>query len=415
MNEPIVLGTSAEETAYYQSLGKDNPNDTNADDQKEPVNVPQRTANIIDIDNLEPLSDEELKALRNVHLRHASDVVYMQSDIEFYDFFYKGGEELDPLTKAAHLIKRVYMKADEYFHALDIRDAYIDMVIECDFGGNEHLFNKAAKNGSVYVPPEPYYSKRAKDYGIVSKGIRFDTLNNDDINEESTIEWIDAAIENSGIDPKDIKIKDDIITEYWLLNELDKLNPSGGLRNQSGHLIMSVADLSAVQQTLTAMYQNRQAEEKNGGRLFSRTAKRMREDHWRSLHVDLGDTFSRILQGDDLEEKEDPNGMVHDPVMNKAMTRREYKRRELIRNLSKLGWNEYPLMKLFNIGSSYERRMMLKDDSKKRKLKRAAKNMMNQMGIDTSIPDNPFGDHGEVPFDYDPMEELLRFTEREDD
>lgn len=411
MANELFLGTQDQMEEFYRSKGVEAPAGLTIKKKEEEqkgrrMQAPDEKLNP---DTLEPMDEEELFKLKRVRLRHDSDTVYMQSDVDFYDYFYKAGESADPLTRAAHQIKRVYMNADDYFYALDVRDAYIDMVTERDFNGNQYLFNKAMNNGDIYIPPTPFYSKRANDYDIVMAGGQIQHDNDPDIDVEKIKEWLDDWWKEAGKTPDDVIVTDDVLTAMWVLDEIGSV--SDNRIRSNGTMVMSVTDIKAVQNTLNSIYQNRQSQTSGGSRLFSKTPASIRKEYEDSFRVPVADMLARAIRGEDLDDnKEDPNAMVYDKTTGKPMTRKEYKQRVLTRHLASIGWSELAIMKAFNIGSAYERRKMTEESrSNVRKLKKGlAKALEHQLDY-TDSPKTTFSSSGTPDRYYDPMEELQKY------
>lgn len=411
MAKELFLGTQSEMEEFYRSKGEQAPVGlTITKNEEQKGHRQQAPDGKLDLDSLGDMDEEELYNLKRVRLRHDSDTVYMQSDVDFYDYFYREGDSVDPLTKAAHQIKRVYMNADDYFYALDIRDAYIDMVIDRDFHGNQYRFNKAMNNGDIYVPPTPFYSKRARDYDIVMAGGRINYDDEPEIDVERVKACVDEWWENSGLTPSEVRNEDDVLTTLWMLDEIGEETQSNQLKS-NGTMVMSVTDIRAIQNTLNDIYQNRSGTNRSGvnDRLFSKTPTRIRQDYEDSFKVPVSDIIQSVLHGDGMDEEEDPNAMVYDTVTSRPMTRREYKQRTLVRQLAKVGWSELAVMKAFNIGSAYERRKMDESRANIRKLKKNLARALEHQEIYEDSQKMTFSSSGIPERYYDPMEELQRY------
>ena len=406
----MFLGTSQEATEFYRSKGKKPPGITITKKEENQKGRRQSSPeDKLDPEKLEPMSEEELYNLKRVRLRHESDTVYMQSDVGFYDYFYREGDTADPLTIAAHQLKRVYMNAEDYFYALDVRDAYIQALIDDKFGGNEFKFNCAMNEGELYVPPVPFYSKRAKDYELVSKGIYMMPVEGESEEEmkrkavEFVEEWWELRPEMS---PKDVVFFEDALTDYQLIKELSKTD-SGGLRSsQTGQLVMSVSDIRKVEETLSSIYRGRQAPKTENERLFSRTPAHYKKLYDQSFKMPVSEMLHKYLNGEVDEDAVDLNAMVYDPETNRSMTYGELRKRQLVRQLSMLGWDKLPLMKALNVGSAFERRKMNESLANKRKLK---KGMARQLEEQARYSTVTYDHVGIKESDFDPVAELEKY------
>lgn len=410
MDTGFFLGTSQQANEFYRSRGSTPPGLTiTKKTETQNTRTGTKPEDKLNPDNLEPMSDEELYALKRVRLRHESDTVYMQSDVDFYDYFYKEGESADPLTIAAHQLKRVYMNAEDYFYALEVRDAYIDMLVEEKFDGSMHRFNMAADEGEIYVPPKPFYSKRAKDYDIVSRGIYLiEPIHNpDDDPGEAIWEFVNEWWEmHPDINPGELVFFEDILTDLGMLRELG--NEKDGLRSvNTGRMVMSVTDIKKIEETLNSAYSNKSKPMTEDERLFSRTPRRIREEYKKSFHYPVSETLHKYMTGE-ISDKEarDPNELTYDRRTNRPITVGELEKRELIRQLSELGWDKLSLMRAMNVGTAMERRKMNENLMNKRKLKKGmARALESQKQYDSVTYDHV----GIQENEFDPMEELMKY------
>lgn len=398
----LVIGTSEDKMEYARAKGI----------KKEAIDpdiVPQQQDEnqAVDVlgENVTPLDDDELTMLRRVHLRRDPFTVYMQPDMDFYDIFYRDDNQLDELTLAARQIKRVYANADDYFYAQDVRDAYIDMIIERDFDGSAYRYNRALDAGEIWEPPAPFYSRKAKDYDLVSQGIRFvPTSTKTVINVDRAKEVLESILVSRGIDRETpLTTYESVVTDYWILDELEDEHTTNRLRSNTGRLVMSVTDLDAVRSTLEDVYNNRTKKKPKG--IFSQTKKRIEEDYWESFKVDIAELKREI----EAEQVEDNTAMVYDNVSNRPMQRGEYKKRVLVRKLKDIGWSELPVMKAMNVGSGYERRQLEKKNAQIRKLKKQARVILEDAGAISPVPDNTYTVSGEPIPDFDPVSELQKY------
>ena len=169
----IVIGDKDAKLKYFKSKGVDTSQIEAEDGKKKDDSTSKKI--IIDVDSAEPLTEEELRMLTRTRNRHDPHEVYMQSDVSFYDAFYSSSDDLDgELSEEAHRIRRVYKNYKEYLMAMDIRDQYIEMLLDEKFGGDVEKFKltMGVDNPPYWVPPMPICTRSARKKATV--GNRYD-------------------------------------------------------------------------------------------------------------------------------------------------------------------------------------------------------------------------------------------------
>lgn len=379
MDDFMFFGTKSEFKSFEQKEGKKKELDSQKRQSSEEEH-PKENTNIIDIsaDDTSVIDDDTLRILKRTRHRNDVQTIYMQSDTSFYDVYYKSSEDsvIDDkeLLQEARSINRIYKSYPKYLHALDVRDEYIDKLI--DKVGSEELFVTLLRAGGIayWIPPTPIYSKRAEDYedgsdGIIDTSVLFDW---DD-------DWLEYIIEKKCVDMgfqpdgSDIEVTGSVCTDIPTINHSDLVGIDHDARNSGGKSV-NLSDMDELQKMFRGWYQDdtdKAKSEKTDNsleeRAFSMTPDKIRQRYFMSRVADMNKEFNNALNGIPNEEPYDPNEMVYDPVLGRPMSRKELESRTLIRQLKESGWTEsLRLMKLLGVGSSREYSIM-KNKNKKRK------------------------------------------------
>ena len=341
-------------------------------------------------DNMDPISDDDLKILQTTITRHDYNVVYMQPLVDFYDKYYHDDPgSYESLLSEVKKIRRIYVNYQDFLKALDLRDAYIDSLVE-KYGGDE-LFETYYRSGLIsdWIPPEPQLSKRSKEYkryvdgdlGIIDGEFNFDGFG----------ELLEAQFESLGIDIYNLAVVGDVVTSPIVRKYLDY----SAKQNTAvvSHRSINGVDMSDLS-TLGIMYRAWKREELDGAevynnvdtsRWFSETPEAIRQRYYSRPVVDMDTKFGEELVDSEL----DPNEMVVDPELNRVMTRSEYEQREFVRMLRDAGWNELRMMRYLGVGSKYEQKLMFMKYKNRKKAKKKATKLINSI----------MGDAYDIPFD----------------
>lgn len=408
MDDFMFFGTKDEYKAYEKKHQPEQAKQTEerADHTKKEKGVSEDKKIIsISASDTSTIDDETLRMLKRTRHRNDPQTVYMQSDVSFYDVYYtKDSSVIDDeeLVKQARAINRIYKSYPKYLNALEIREAYMDKLIE-KVGGYD-LFVILLRSGSIqyWMPPVPIYSKRAEDYedgsnGIIDTSVLFEW--NDD--------WLEQHLENNlkelGITEDDIEVVGDVATDIMTIRHSDLVG-LGVESDRSVSKSVNLSDLHELQKMFRGWYQEDSPVETNvdatlAERAFSMTPERIRHDYYMSKTLNMNKEFHNAINGIPNVEPYDPNEMVYDPVLNRPMARKEYNARELVRQLKESGWTEsLKLMKLLGVGSSREYSVMKKKNSKK-------KRSMNKKrsGTYATVEDDIYG---ESTKDYEILSDL---------
>lgn len=377
MDDFVFFGTKAEYKAFEKT--EDKKKESSKNSKSSTVNVPQENVGIIKIssDDTTVIDEDTLRMLRRTRHRNDTRTVYMQPDVSFYDVYYNnsGNGVIDDkeLLQEARAINRIYKSYPKYLHALDVRDEYIEKLIEKI--GNEDLFITLLRAGGIryWIPPNPIYSKRAEDYEDGANGI---------IDTSVLYEWDDEWLENitekrcveMGFlpDGSDVEVEGSVATDMTSILHSDLI----GLDRdavRTGSQSVNLADLGELQKMFRGWYQDDNKSESSPDttlekRAFSMTPDKIRMDYYMSRVLDMNREFNNVLNGIPNEEPYDPNEMVYDSELGRPMSRKEHDARTLVRQLKDSGWTEtLRLMKLLNVGSSREYSIMKKKNKKKKR------------------------------------------------
>lgn len=342
------------------------------------------TSNKIAYDDMPEISEADLKLLMESRYRHDPFVVYMQSDVNFYDEFYNGNESVingidKELMEDIKNIRRIYKNYFQYDHALRLIDIYLD-ALEEKYGGPE-MFQTYLQAGLVkdWVPPRPVYSRTSPDYQYYLEG-KFELNVND---------WDDDKIESlmkelteellSEIPIEEIGIVGDVMTDPITSSQfmLASQQQRGGVyrmgmnTNFNG---VSANDLIEVQRMLRS-WMDPETEVKSNNKTttneyFSDTEEAIRARYFTQSPITATGLSEAIEKGYMDEDEEDLDEMVIDPVSGRPMTRGELRNRQFVRFLSEAGWNELRLMRKLGVGSNFELKLL---EQKRRRRKNAAK------------------------------------------
>ena len=374
----MFFGTKAEYKAFEKTEDKKKESSRNSEST---VNdVPQENVGIIKIssDDTTVIDEETLRMLKRTRHRNDTKTIYMQSDVSFYDVYYNdsGDGVIDDkeLLQEARAINRIYKSYPKYLHALDVRDEYIEKLIEKI--GNEDLFIILLRAGGIryWIPPNPIYSKRAEDYEDGSNGI-IDTS----VLYEWDDEWLENIIEKRCVemgflpDGSDVEIEGSVATDIVSITHSDLVGMDRDA-TRSGSSSVNLADLNELQKMFKGWYQDdkkgesEQVDTTLEKRAFSMTPDKIKQEYYMSRVLDMSKEFDNILNGIPNEEPYDPNEMVYDSVLGRPMSRKEHDARTLVRQLKESGWSEsLRLMKLLGVGSSREYSIMKKKNKKKKR------------------------------------------------
>ena len=343
------------------------------------------TSNKIAYDDMPEISNEDLKLLMESRYRHDPFIVYMQSDVNFYDEFYNGSESViegidKDLMEDVKNIRRIYKNYFQYDHALRLIDIYLD-ALEEKYGGPD-MFQTYLQAGLVkdWIPPRPVYSRTSPDYQYYLEG-KFE-LNINDWDDDK-IESLMAELTESlraEIPIEDIGIVGDVMTDSVISNQYmlaSQQSTNGVYRmgmntNFNG---VSANDLIEVQRMLRS-WMDPETEVKSkdnkvsSDAFFTDTEDAIRARYFTQSPITATGLSEAMEKGYMEEDDEDLDEMVIDPVSGRPMTRGELRNRQFIRLLAESGWNELRLMRKLGVGSNFELKLL---EQKRRRRKNATK------------------------------------------
>lgn len=334
-------------------------------------------------DNMDPISDDDLKILQRTINRHETNVVYMQSEIDFYDeFYHSDNSEDEELLREAKKIRRVYKSLSKYLYAVHVRDLYLDSLVD-KYDGPER-FNMYISLGLVkeWIPPNPIFSKSSPEYEQYKLGI-LDIESIDFVDDDLLNEILEDNLKAEGINVDDIGIIGDVVTDQMGINHAYDTNAvSSSYTGRSTNTAIngvSADDLIGLQNMFRDWYRPKPEITSDASlvdNMFQDTPTKIRERFYSAPIVDMGnDKFGTKI----VEAEPDPNEMVIDPKLNRPMTRRERDQREVIRMWAKAGWSEIRLMRYLEVGSKYEQQLMAKKDKNRKRANKKAKNVVNDI------------------------------------
>ena len=336
--------------------------------------------------NMEPISDEDIKLLKQVRTKHDPYTVYMQNDVEFYDDFYFDTGEVDQehqwVISAARQIRRICREYSEYLYANSVRDQYFEYLKE-KYGD---MFDIYYSNGLIsdWMPPVPIFvNSSMEDIESVLNGV----LEINDFDDDALIEYIGKYTDQDVID--NMKVIGGVETRRnVILHAGDSNSDFGGVRTVGGVNSkigsVNVNDLDELQTMFRGWYQEEkeELEEVNKNQFFKDTPSAIIEEYYSRDALDSEGEFEDALNKGYFDADDDdynPNEMIIDSSSKIPMTRAEQRKRKFIRTLEKQGWNPVQLMKQMNVGSSYEIRLLEEKNRRKKLSKKKAKELMSEM------------------------------------
>ena len=336
--------------------------------------------------NMEPISDEDIKLLKQVRTKHDPYTVYMQNDVEFYDDFYFDTGEVDQehqwVISEARQIRRICREYSEYLYANYVRDQYFEYLKE-KYGD---MFDIYYSNGLIsdWMPPVPIFvNSSMEDIESVLNGV----LEINDFDDDALIEYIGKYTDQDVID--NMKVIGGVETRRnVILHAGDSNSDFGGVRTVGGVNSkigsVNVNDLDELQTMFRGWYQEEkeELEEVNKNQFFKDTPSAIIEEYYSRDALDSEGEFEDALNKGYFDADDDdynPNEMIIDSSSKIPMTRAEQRKRKFIRTLEKQGWNPVQVMKQMNVGRSYEIRLLEEKNRRKKLSKKKAKELMSEM------------------------------------
>lgn len=364
----LFFGTHQTYDAYKK---KEGIVESEKDEQSHQTTSKRTSTNVFER-KLTGLDEDTLRMLKRTRCEHDPELVYMQPSMEFYDDFYNSDDENSDEIRELRQMKRVYRDYGEYLYAVQLRDQYIDNLI--DKYGSEEYFYHCLQYGQVkeWLPHPITLSKRCKDYDLYLGGI-LPLEKEGNLSEEELLDvsesWDEYSNNYTFIKDYDIETSIGVIRAYNELRDNDNAYINGNINRRN---IQSVAinDLNALTNVFRSWYQSDNAKSKDDNKpiMFENTPKKLREEGLNDSPYNHPGLLAKLYRGEEIKEDEPkPTDLVHDAVTNRPMTRKELETRELIRMLKKFGWSEGRLMQYLKVGSKLERANMRKKARRTRK------------------------------------------------
>lgn len=370
----IFFGTTDDEKEYLKKQGIE-INVTDDDKSNSDSTIRNNSRFKIDVDELEPLTDEELRILTRARHRNDPHTVYMQSDLSFYDKFYMDGDNEDEIVTEVHRMRRIYKDFRSYYQANMLREAYMKWLLYEKFDGDENMFMIMvnSSNPEYYIPPIPIYSvKSSKEKPLdVFAMFQLDSLWEEPSDEDvkNILEYMSKDVEDVdlGKNPGD-GIYSDVETNLAVIECCEDIMLVEEERS-NGKTVKNVTQ--EVRDIINSWYRSdNNASNDLADRVFSKTPSAIKENYYkRAFGVVTSDEVHRLATdlNYDGENHIDWNELVYDDVSGRPMSRLELSKRRLIRDLGQCGWNELDLMGMMNVGTQYERRQLARKEQRKMK------------------------------------------------
>ena len=379
--------SSYEKIKREKNIVEENNEPEESHEQKQ---KPTGNVAVLSKETLKDIDDEMVTILKRTRTVHDYSTVYMQSSIEFYDEYYNNTEMSDEL-KAARSIRRVYKVYADYLKAVEVRNNYIDSLI--DKYGGENEFQRKMSLGMIkdWIPKMPVLSKRCPEYEMYLTGM---VPLKSEILPDGTLEHF---IETMNEDMKDIDVEQisSIETNIGLINQyndyIDSIYSDYGISNKHSNTV-TISDLDNLNKIFASWYKPETG--KTETELFKNAPENIRKRFDEECAFNEPGLLTKIRNGEEIEEPEiDMNEMVHDSATGRNMTRGELMKRQTIRLLAECGWSESRLLNYANVGSKLERMSRKKKANKKRR--RASTEVMDDFmnsptGVDPIYSENDY-------------------------
>ena len=378
----FFLGDQSE----YERLIQREKDINNAEEGQE-FQARSSSGRITEDDDIE-LSDEILRKLKRTRIINKDLYdVYMVPDPDYYDAYYNdpNGVDSNPILAKARSIKRVYKTYPEYLAAVDIRNDYMEYLVD-KYGGHErYIMMKRAGMVKDWMPPNPIYSKLAYDRHRVESGT-FICPEEIIVDNDMLEEWIDEKVDSLHTNPVDLEVKFDIITDIPKYN-IDYLKYGSSKKSfEERKRVLNVADTDALNQIVRSWYVDDSGDDKEDDSLgvFGMSPENIRKRFFKSIQVGDPKLYELIKEkGEDAFDDYDPNELVVDDATGRTMKASELERRKVIRSLAKHGWDEIALLRKSGDISKYELSMMKRAKKNRKQARTLASNAASELlGVD---------------------------------
>lgn len=390
----LFIGSNSSYEKYKRDNKIHEDESDNKSIKKKPSEKVESTVTVLSKNTLKEISDDMMAILKRTRCLHDYKDVYMQSSLDFYDEFYNDTEMSDEL-KAARQIRRVYKDYSDYLTAIDVRNNYIDSIIEKH--GGEDEFQRKLSIGLIddWIPILPILSKRCEDYDLYLSGML--PVETEPIPKE-VVENVMAELQEN--------ITDDYVEESFGVETSigviraynDYVDSAYNKWNVSRNGSSVISDLNELNALFKSWYKPDGGDTHNH-EIFKNAPENIKKRFFDYCSFDEPGLLTKVKNGEDIDDDlPDQNEMVRDEKTGRSMTRHELEQRETIRLLAENGWSETRLLNYSNIGSKLEQMTRKKRASKKRN-KRASTSgfidddfFMNSplSGIDSTYADNEY-------------------------
>lgn len=379
----------------YEKYKRDNRIQTDdteeINDGDKPLNKVESTVTVLSKDTLKEISEDMMTILKRTRCAHDYTEVYMQSSLDFYDEFYNDTEITEEL-KAARQIRRVYKNYADYLVAIEVRNNYIDTLVE-KYGGADE-FQRKMSIGLVqdWIPVLPILSKRSNDYELYLSGIlpvTPETL------PEGTICKIMEALQEE-VEGVDVEEGFGTETSIGMIRGYEEYVDDAYSKWNVRRGSATVDDLRELNEVFKSWYKPDNGD--NGKHeIFKNAPENIQKRFFEYCSYNEPGLLAKLASGEELEEVvPDQNEMVRDEKTGRSMTRHELEQRETIRLLKEFGWSESRLLNYSNVGSRLERMTRKKKASKKRRKRPGNENHMDDFfmnspeGMDPTYSENDY-------------------------
>lgn len=354
-NYDIFIGSNKEyERAVRKKSINVNPDDVNESNGTDTDGAVKKEVKIDDLSraNLTKLDDETLKILRRTRTVSNYETVYMQHKLDFYDSYYNR-TDLPEELKAVKRLRRIYRSYRDFLRAISIRDQYIDYLVN-KYGG-ESEFARKMDMGMVrdWIPVVPKLSKKCPDYNLYLSGMM--PMDEQELSEDE-IKQVQEELTKVA-DNLDIELRYDVETSIGdikayakMVEEADR-QFTGGRSNVS---TVSSGDLTSLQNIFKSWYKP-DNESNHSKELFYNAPENIRKRFLVEKEYNAPGLLTRIMNGEYVKEPErDPNEMVFDQELGRAIPYKEWLIREDARLFERAGWSKAKLLNYRNVGSKLE-------------------------------------------------------------
>lgn len=359
INLDLFIGSKKD---YQRLLREHHKSDKFANEKEDDGNdefdkTENSTVIVLSKDSLQPIDEETLNMLKRTRTKHDYNEVFMQSSIEFYDEFYNSTTMSKELA-AARQIRRIYKDYEAYLEAVDIRNAYIDTLI--DKYGGEDEFERKLSWGFVedWIPKMPILSKKCKDYDLYKANMlprsMFMSPKGD---VKGTLEaWQEYMADTELTITYGVETNMAVIRNYEAYMDLAFADLPAKYDKKK---TVTIDDLNGLTNTFNSWYDgsNNSGDSDDDEDMYFRNSPENIEKRYynQSYYHRPGLLYSLMCEGGEIPEEEpDPNEMVYDEETGRMITREKLNELEFIRLMGRTGWDTVKVKRHFETVSSLD-------------------------------------------------------------